>query len=336
MPIRLPAATPPLLLISIDCEEGFDWRFPVRGTQYDLTSIGRLPRVAERLRQYGAVLVCNATFPVVVDDAAWGVLEGMAGRGEAVLGAHLHPWVTPPYDEAPTRHNSYQGNLEPGLEAAKVDHLSALIAQRTGARPTLFKAGRYGFGPATAAALTEAGIEIDLSFMPFWDYEQDGGPSFVGIGSDPVWLERPGDGRALLEIPHTVGFVGLGRRWGARAFPLVDRWRGLKVPSALSRAGILNRIRLSPEGVRLAEAKRLTSRLLEDGQRVFHLSFHSTSLVPGLTPYTHTEAEADALLDWLDGYCAFFTQALGGRMAGPAQVRALVEGARPALPPAIR
>lgn len=331
-PIRLPVATQPLLVISIDCEEGFDWRYPVRGTEFDLTSIAQLPRVADRLRRHGARLTCVATYPVVDDDATWAVLEGMAARGDAVLGAHLHPWVTPPYDEAPTRFNSYQGNLEPKLEAAKVARIAGRIADRTGGRPTLFKAGRYGFGPSTAAALAEAGFEIDLSFMPFWDYEDEGGPSFVDIGSDPVWLEMAdGAGPALLELPHTAGFVGLGRRWGAQAFPRMDTkaLRQLKVPSAFAWAGLLNRIRLSPEGVTLGEAKRLTERLLEDGQRVFHLSFHSTSLVPGLTPYAQTEAEVEQLLGWLDAYVDHFTGRLGGQVVTPHEVRAVLEGGIP-------
>ena len=319
--VRFPQTRRPVLTVVIDCEEGFDWSRPVQGTPYDLDSIARLHRVAERVRKLGVTLTFMATHPVLQDTAAWGHLAELVASDDAILGAHLHPWVTPPFGEAPTVFNSYQGNLPREIEAAKVRTLVDGLVARTGRRPTLFKAGRSGFGPHTAAILAEQGFEIDLSFMPCWTYEAQGGPSFVDVASDPFFFEVPGQA-ALFEIPDTAGFVGGARRLGRRMFPLVDTpgFRRLRVPAALSRSGLLNRIPLTPEGVSQTEARRLTHQLHADGLRVFQLSFHSTSLVPGNTSYVADERGVTGLLDWVEDYITFFTATLGGAVVTPTEI----------------
>ena len=82
---------------------------------------------------------------------------GNAGGGEFVdggraeVGAHLHPWVTPPAEEEVTRFNSYAGNLPLSLESSKIARLVEAIEASFGRRPIVYKAGRYGFGANTAS-----------------------------------------------------------------------------------------------------------------------------------------------------------------------------------------
>lgn len=82
------------------------------------------------------------------------------------------------------------------------------------------------------------------------------------------------------------------------------------------------RTRLTPEGTRLAEAKRLTRRLLRDyHHRVFVLSYHSPSLDPGHTPYVRTHEDLQAFLAWIEGYLDFFFNELGGYATTPDLIR---------------
>jgi hypothetical protein len=259
-------------------------------------------------------------YPIVADKDAWRPVAALHAAGECFIGAHLHSWVTPPYAEQTSVAHSFQGNLDAVLEYEKMKLLTECIESRFGQRPRIFKAGRYGFGQATAAALEILGFEIDVSFMPHWRYDEQGGPSFAFAPVDPFWLRPQG---RLLEIPLTAGFTGgLAFNVGPWLYNKVDRpmLRNARVPGVLARTRLLNRVRLTPEGISLNEACRLTRRLFARGLRVFQVSFHSTSMVPGSNPYVRNDQDVARLLDWIAGYVDFFRGELGGIACDPDQV----------------
>jgi len=89
----------------------------------------------------------------------------------------------------------------------------------------------------------------------------------------------------------------------------------LRIPGLMARLGLLERIRLTPEGISLEEARRLTMTMFRRGHRLFVLSYHSSSLLPGGAPYVSTQAELRTFLAWLQGYLRFFFGPLSGRPA---------------------
>lgn len=311
--------SPPLLVVVIDCEEEFDWDHPVRGAPFSVKSTSEIGSLQTLMSRYGVKPTYVVDYKIVEDDQAWRPLLAWRDRDECRIGAHLHPWVTPPFDEEPIPANSFQGNLPRELELAKMRHLSDLLTSRFAERPTVFRAGRYGIGDRTAGCLVELGYEIDVSYMPHYSYATEGGHDFRSAPVEPFWL-RPR--QELLEIPVTAGFTGLA--W--RAGPLVQRYletraaNGLRLGGILSRGSILSRLRLTPEGIRLDEAKALTLALLRRGQRVFHLTLHSTSVVIGGNPYTHSEDDRSRLLAWMDAYLDFFTRQLHGVATTPQDI----------------
>ena len=114
--------------------------------------------------------------------------------------------------------------------------------------------------------------------------------------------------------------------------PLMQRpavaW--LRAPAIASRLRLLERIRLTPEGYTFAEMRRLARALLARGQRVFVLSFHSPSVVPGNTPYVTSQAELDAFLERLRRFLAMFRDELGGRFVTPHALKVELEQLAPA------
>jgi hypothetical protein len=90
---------------------------------------------------------------------------------------------------------------------------------------------------------------------------------------------------------------------------------------AMAHLGLLERIRLSPEGMTVEEAKRLVRHMLATGHRVFVLTYHSPSLAPGNTPYIRTPDDVRRMLDWLDEFYTFFREELRGRPASWRDVR---------------
>jgi hypothetical protein len=311
----------PELLIVVDTEEEFDWSAPFSRAATATRSIPAQARAHEIYDRLGIVPTYVVDYPVATDPEAARFLRRLRDEGRAEIGAHLHPWVTPPHVEDVNRRNSYHCNLPPELERAKIAALTAAIEAAFGARPTIFKAGRHGFGASTASALAEFGYRVDCSQLPYTDLSAEDGPDFRGVSDDPYWLDAR---RGLLEVPPTIGFFGAAAALGPRLGGLFDspRAQQLRLPGLLARAGLVARSRLTPEGVPADEQCRLLEALVRRGRRVFSLVYHSPSLAPGHTPYVRSEADLAAFLAALEQVLTFFRDRLGGRFTTLSAVRA--------------
>lgn len=326
-PPRLPTDHAPLLLVVIDTEEEFDWSQPHARENTSVSAIAAQGLAQEVFDHHGIVPTYVIDYPVATTPAAVETLKTFADRGRCLIGAHLHPWVNPPHSEQVIAPNTYPGNLPEELEREKLENLTAAIETGFGARPVIYKAGRYGVGPASARILEDLGYRIDASVVPFTSFTDDGGPDFSQAGFQPSWFGSKGD---MLEIPLSCGFCGLLRSSGAAVFPRVSGRTGMRfrLPGILARSGLLERIRLTPEGVSLEENKRLARSLYEQGCRLFSFTYHSPSLVPGMTPYVSNEQELSRFLETMDRFFAFFREELGGQPSDPLAVYDLLRARR--------
>ncbi|MEP1420949.1 MAG: polysaccharide deacetylase family protein [Erythrobacter sp.] len=281
------------VLLTVDTEEEFDWNGPFTRSEHGLNHISALPRFQSFCEKIGAHPIYLVDWPIANNPAAVEVIGDAVRRGAADVGVQLHPWVNPPFDEAVCTHNSFAGNLPRELERAKFMALRDQIEKAFAVAPLIYRAGRYGLGPNSADILKEAGIKIDTSVRPLFDYSVHGGPDYSEHPIHPYWVDA---GHQLLEAPMTVVHSGAFRQMGERLQRL-----GGQVPhllGLLSRLGLFERIALTPEGVSTAEAQRGLKMALEEEVPLTVLSFHSPSLVPGYTPYTRSEREVESLYDW--------------------------------------
>ena len=319
-PIKFQPSQRPILVVVVDTEEEFDWN---AGFSRDATSVAAMAEIHRFQRVCDEFAICPTyvvTYPVATQAEGVESLKEFHRSGRAVIGTHLHPWVSPPFDETLNTYNSYPGNLDRRTESAKLRVQSDAIAAAFGMRPVVYKAGRYGVGPHTAAILLEQGYEIDLSPAPPMDYRADGGPDFSSYPVEPYWF---GDGDRLLCIPSTgayVGFVGYGAHsiysWSTRGLLGWCRFPGL-----LARSGMIDRLRLSPEGFTPGENRKLTAVLLRNGKRVFQFTLHSPSIMPNGTPYVRSELDRDRLLDLCRHYFEWFLEDLDGITMTPCELR---------------
>ncbi len=328
----LPEDHPPVLLVLIDAEEEFDWDggFDPRATS--VSAMARLERGQAVLDAFGIRPLYAVSYPVASQAEGFEPLAGIVADGRCEIGAHLHPWVTPPHHADEGAEESFPGNLAPEREAAKLTALGDAIEAGTGVRPRVYQAGRYGFGPSTAAILAEQGFEVDLSIAPPFDYRDEGGPDFSHGPVDPFWF---GSDQQLLGVPITGAYLGWAAAVGPGLHRLATRpWlERFRVPGVLSRLGALERLRLSPEGFELHDLFRLTRCLLARGVRVVTFSWHAPSLLPGCTPYVHDEGDVDRFLDRCRAYFDFFFGELGGVTMTPLELRAhLLQGGLPPRP----
>jgi hypothetical protein len=100
----------------------------------------------------------------------------------------------------------------------------------------------------------------------------------------------------------------------------------------MARSRLLERIKLTPEGITITEAQRLARHMIAHGHKVFVLTYHTPSLVPGNTPYVRSKRDLERFLAWLDQFYDFFTRDLGGRCAQWHEVRATLLNADAAQP----
>lgn len=295
------------LIVSLDTEED-NWSRS--RTDVTVENIGELRRQARFFESLGVRPTYFTSYHVATDTCAAAVMRDIGGEGRAEIGAHLHPWNTPPLTEAFVPRNSMVKNLPADLQRAKIRTLTEAMQQAFGQRPTAFRAGRYGIGPDTVAALVSCGYRVDSSISPFVSLEAvDDGPTFVGAPIVPYRLGSDRDVRTpvpdgpIVEVPLSYGFS----RGPFSVFEPVQRLLeaappSLHLPGIAVRTGLVRRLSLSPEFQSVAQMLTLSARLLEHGARHLHISWHTPSLKPGLSPFTRTTADVERLFATIEGY----------------------------------
>jgi glycosyltransferase involved in cell wall biosynthesis len=336
-PAHLEAGTPPLIVTLIDAEETFDWTHqPFSRASADVRSMSQQFLAHRIFDRYGVVPTYMIDYPVATQSDGCGPLRELLADARCDIGAQLHAWVTPPLTEELTARNSYPGNLPVALEYQKIDTLTKAIEDGLKMRPQIYRAGRFGAGPRTGDILRRLGYLADSSVMPGWSFARQGGPDFMHACAAPYWTDPE---RTLLELPSTAGFVGRLADAGEKLRRIqFSRWsEAFYGPALMARLGLLERIRLTPEGILIEEAKRLVRYMLNRGHRVFVLTYHTPSLLPGCTPYVRTQQDLTRFLDWLNEFYDFFTGELHGRPATWGEVherllpRICAEPIRPAV-----
>lgn len=313
----------PRYAVCVDTEEEFDWTKPRSRDETGTSHIRHLPEFQSLADAHGIKPCYLIDFPVAHTPDAAAVMAELLATGRCEIGTQLHAWVNPPHDEIVNTYNSFAGNLPIELERAKLLALTQEIESAVGTRPTIYRAGRYGVGPNSAALLEELGYRIDTSVRPHFDYSHESGPSFLRHDARPYWA---GPNSLLLELPLSVAFTGQLRKFGRWLYG-TGRGRG-RLLSAMARSGMLSRVALTPEDMPEQDVRDAISALLDDGQQFLSFSFHSPSIAPGHTPYVRNSAELSDFYRWWDRILSFLAQK-GVAPVGLSEVAEAAWAARP-------
>ena len=295
------------VLVTVDTEED-NW-FPARDG-IRTSNIAGLPRLQDVLDRYGLRATLLTTWQVASSHAAMDVIRGLRDGSGAEIGAHLHPWNTPPFEEEFGRRTFGWRHLPPDLQERKLAKLTGALTEAAGAPPTSFRAGRWSLGPTGAAALLRQGYRTDSSVLPYmyW-YDVHDSPNFHRAPERPWRVDgaRPVETPAsdgLVEIPPTVGFS----RWPWRPWATVDRAlqvgpvRMFRIAGILARSGMIEKLALSPEINPAADMLALARIALAHDIRLFNVFLHSGAFTPGCTPYVNSLTQLDRFVGELDRF----------------------------------
>lgn len=300
----------PVLVIVIDTEEEFNWGAALERSSTSIKNIAHQEKAHTLFSKYNIKPTYVIDYPVANQPDGVKPLKELLNDNLCDIGSHLHPWVNPPFDEAVNNYNSYPGNLTYEYEYKKLKVLTETIEKNFNVRPVIYKAGRYGVGENTSDILTKLGYIIDCSVVPNTDFSHEEGPDFSHLPDQPYGFAN----NKILEVPLSVDYVGLLSSGGSRLYDNIHRsfFSKIRIASIFSRSGIFERIRLSPEGHSFNDLKRLTLNMMKQSNKVFCLTYHSSSLMPGCSPYVKNNNDLYYFLDTLDQYLSFFSNDLGG------------------------
>ena len=298
------------LVISIDVEEEGLFSGKYARTPLGVSNVAQLPRLEFIPREFGYPLTLLVTYPVVRDPAALAVLKYWRDHYGTEIGAHLHPWNTPPFPEFTEPEPAPSERIPLAVLRAKLANLVAAIHDSLGVAPRSFRMGRFDWGPKIMSLLPEMGLKVDSSIVPL--RPQPGCAQHFLAPADPFRLQIPGAaGATLVEAPLTMVpiFAGAPRlidRLSA-AFPGAggERLRAW-FPYVLA-AGI-HPVWFPYPSMRLAV--RLHRRR---GGRVLNMFLHSSELAAGASPQCPTEAAVGRLVQKIRAFLTWL------RATGPVQ-----------------
>src|SRR5262245_11702353 len=100
----------------VDTEEEFDWTAPFSRSNTCVSAMRRIVRGQGLAARLGLRPTHLGDYPVATQAVGYEQLHDWALNSRCIVGAHLHPWVTPPLEEDVSSANSFTCNLPAALQ----------------------------------------------------------------------------------------------------------------------------------------------------------------------------------------------------------------------------
>lgn len=281
--------------VTVDVEEEglFSGSYERRPTGLgNLAQLGRLEYIT---RDLGLPLTLLCTYPVVRDQACRDILLRWRDQLGAELGAHLHPWNTPPFGPEDQTEPHLAEEIEPPVLEAKLAALLAAHAEAFCAPARSFRMGRFDLPDALMAALGRHGIRVDSSLVPLRTALR--GPDHF------LAPDRPHQAHGILEAPLTMEQVlpGSARLVAGMAALMPDSSARL----AKKYFRYIGVVGTQPTMFSLAAMKKAARLHYGRGGRTLVIILHSSELLPGASPDYSDEKAVAGLVDKLGRFLAW-------------------------------
>ncbi|MDE5831430.1 MAG: hypothetical protein K2H64_00320 [Desulfovibrio sp.] len=272
---------------SLDAEEEglFSGRYKSSGVSTE--NIPLIRELRPLFSEYGIPLTLFCSYPVFKDRRALETILWAREECGAEIGAHLHHWATPPFEDARNENVEPERThkLPPPLLAEKLRILLESGFEATGERLTSFRMGRWDLKSSLFTLLAENGILTDCSVAPL--RIRPDGPDHFLAPADPYWVSLPG-GKKILEIPVTQ--IPLFKR-------LPGLWRKLcSAPEMIDRYHFFGALSCNPLWHSSMVMKLAARALAARGGKVLSFFWHSSELMPGGSQKSRTRNDAREML----------------------------------------
>jgi peptidoglycan/xylan/chitin deacetylase (PgdA/CDA1 family) len=285
----------PVLFVSLDTEADDQWtaegrrRLAVRNAEC-------LPRLQALCDRYGIPPIYLTTHEMASKPESAAVLQSLAATGRCEIGAHLHPWSSPPYRPEDLV-GRYPRELPDDLLERQMRELTDAIAAHLGVRPRSYRAGRLGVDERNLQHLETLGYVVDTSVDPLFNERRLGGRAFPGARLTPYHPDRANllrrGASPLLEIPISSATLPRLPKPIEAAYALLPP---LHFRPALKRLG-LRPVWLRPSFSSAEDSIALAESLVARGVPTLNMVFHSSELLPGGSPYYKSAAAVDGFYD---------------------------------------
>lgn len=301
------------LAITIDVEPdcSSNWRYSSPLT-FNGVSVGIAKRLHPLFNKYGMSPTYLINNVVLEDAGSCSVLKHLGGKFE--LGTHLHPEFIEP-SKTVWNYSGQKGEANscfylPEIEYEKIKTITELFIRQFGYPPTSFRAGRFSAGANTISSLASLGYRVDTSVTPHvnWKDKTREKPVDYSLAKEQPYFIQPGtilessESGRLLEVPVTIAkrktdfFRELKRTYFGLRHP-IEKYRPLWLRPVFSDYQQF-----------ISLTKEFAQRHAGKEHIVYNMMFHNVEVMPGLSPYSHTEMDCAAYLHQLEQYFIYCSE----------------------------
>ena len=334
------------IIITIDTEGDNQWDPALPRSTENIRFIPRFQELCDRYR-FPPTYLC--TYDVVSAPSFDEILLPLDASRRAEIGAHLHPWTTPPFSQWDRSDTvaAYPSELPTGIFGRKLECLTSLIANKLGRPPRSYRAGRWGLSAAHIPVLLQLGYIVDCSVTPLVSWADPGarerGQDFSEAPARPyfmAWGDPAREGASgLLEVPVTIVCTNAWMRRSRLLRAVYRRYRKTAPGRLMNRMFLVAPRWFRPFSdmtVPRLKAVYETARHLD--LPIVEMMFHSSELMPNGSPHNPTAESVDRLYDRLEEVFTFLAgqQVVGSTLSAYADAvrqASAGSGGRPPLNP---
>ena len=286
-------------IITVDTEADNQWDRPSGEKLYNISFLSRFQKLCNRFNFPVSYLI---TYEVASDDQSVQILKAFQAEG-AEIGAHLHPWTTPPFvlnrDLERSIHR-FPHELSKKELKAKLFSLTEVITKNFG-RPISYRSGRWGFSNKVAKELSSQGYLIDCSVTPKLSWQKtEGDPNKSGGADFRQALLTPHYWGDIFEIPLTVivtSFFVKDDGWALKMYNLCSDGLLKKIVNKLFLR--VKTLRIFPT-TKKSDFVKIILAAKRNKLPVIEFMIHSSELMPGASKYAKTKQDVDRIYERLE------------------------------------